>query len=95
VSEQTVEDWYRDGRAVSKCPEGDKKCEHPAFSAILLLVIVIGGIALFVVVCSVSTLVIDRWTRCRQRPNLLERLHPYQPTSVADEAQRWLQAEQG
>jgi hypothetical protein len=58
-------------------------------------VAVIGGIALYVVVCSVSTLVIDRWIRRPRRPDLLERLQPYQPTSVADEARRWLEDQRG
>jgi hypothetical protein len=38
-----------------------------------------------------ATLLIDaRWRRCR-RPDLADRLLPYQPVSVADEAQRWLE----
>jgi hypothetical protein len=55
---------------------------------ILSPVAVIGGTALFILVSSVSTFVIDRWMTRRQRPTLLERLQPYQPPSVADEAQR-------
>jgi hypothetical protein len=58
-------------------------------------VAVIAGIGIFVVVCSVSTLVIDRWIRRPRRPDLLERLRAYQPKSVADEAQRWLEEQQG
>jgi peptidoglycan/LPS O-acetylase OafA/YrhL len=57
---------------------------------ILFAVAVIGGIALFVLVSAISTLLIDRWLRRRHRMTLLERSRPYQPTSVADEAQRWL-----
>jgi hypothetical protein len=52
---------------------------------------VIGGVALFIVVSSVSTLAIDRWIRRRQRMTFLERLKPYRRISVADEAQRWLE----
>jgi hypothetical protein len=52
---------------------------------------VIGWVALFIVVSSVSTLAIDKWIRRRQRMTLLERLRPYHQLSVADEAQRWLE----
>jgi hypothetical protein len=37
-----------------------------------------------------ATLTIDGWLRSRSRPSLTERLAPFQPESVADEAQRWL-----
>jgi hypothetical protein len=33
---------------------------------------------------------LDAWWRRWDRPDLAERLMPYQPGSVADEAQRWL-----
>jgi hypothetical protein len=52
---------------------------------------VIGGVALFIVVSSVSTLAIDRWIRRRQRMTLLGRLKPCRRLSVADETQRWLE----
>jgi peptidoglycan/LPS O-acetylase OafA/YrhL len=66
-----------------------------AFDGILWPVAVIAGIALFVVVASVSTLVIDQWIRRPRRSHLLERLQAYHPTSVADEAQRWLEEQHG
>jgi hypothetical protein len=58
-------------------------------------VVIIAGISLSLVVWIVSTLVIERWIARRQRPSLLERLQPCQPLSVADEAQRWLEEQQG
>ncbi len=70
-------------------------CEHPAFRGILLPVVVISGVALALVVWWVSALVIDRWIRRRQRPSLLDRLQHYQRTSVAEEAQRWLEGPHG
>ena len=39
------------------------------------------------------TLLIDARAR-RLRPDLTERLLPYQPTSIADEAERWLHRQQ-
>ena len=38
-----------------------------------------------------AALIIDAFAR-RRRPDLAERLRPYQPRSVSDEAQRWLAA---
>jgi hypothetical protein len=38
-----------------------------------------------------TTLPIDEWVRWRRRPSLTERLAPFQPASLADEAQRWLE----
>ena len=35
-------------------------------------------------------LMIDALSRWRRHVDLTERLHPYQPTAVADEADRWL-----
>jgi len=61
---------------------------------ILSPVVVIVGIALSIVVWAVSAVVLDRWIQRRQRRSLLERLQPYQPRSVADEAQRWLEEQQ-
>jgi peptidoglycan/LPS O-acetylase OafA/YrhL len=59
-------------------------------------VVVIAGIVLSVVVAGVFTRVIEAWhSRRRPRKSLLEHLQPYQPTSVADEAQRWLDQQQG
>lgn len=40
-----------------------------------------------------AALIIDAVT-ARRRPDLAERLRPYQPRSVSDEAQRWLAARQ-
>jgi hypothetical protein len=37
-----------------------------------------------------ATLLIDAWLRGRHRPNLAERLRPFHPPSVADEAHDWL-----
>jgi hypothetical protein len=65
--------------------------EHPNIDVRLSAMAVIGGVALFIVVSSVSTLAIDRWIRRRQRMTFLERLKPYRRISVADEAQRWLE----
>jgi hypothetical protein len=67
-----------------------------ALRGILSHVVVIGGIALSVVVAGVASMVMDAWlNRRRPRQSLLERLEPRQPTSVADEAQRWLDEQQG
>jgi hypothetical protein len=38
-----------------------------------------------------AALIIDSFTG-RRRPDLAERLQPYQPRSVGDEAERWLAA---
>ena len=35
--------------------------------------------------------VIDAWMRRDRRPDVAERLRPFGPASVADEAQRWLE----
>jgi hypothetical protein len=53
-------------------------------------VAVIVVVALYLVVWAAFALSMDRWISGRPRPSLLERLQPYQPTSVAEEAQRWL-----
>jgi hypothetical protein len=37
-----------------------------------------------------ATLLLDAWCRRWRGPDLADRLRPYQPVSVADEAQRWL-----
>jgi hypothetical protein len=37
-----------------------------------------------------STLLVDAWWRRWDRPDLAERLLPFQPGSVVDEAQHWL-----
>ena len=51
-------------------------------------------IALFVVVGLLvwigSTLVIDAWLQHRRRLDLAERLRPFQPMAIGDEAERWL-----
>jgi hypothetical protein len=69
-------------------------CEHRTVGGIVSPVVVIVGIALSILVWAVSALVMDKWIRRRQRQSLLERLQPYQPRSVADEAQRWLEEQQ-
>jgi hypothetical protein len=38
-----------------------------------------------------ATLLLDAWWRRSQRPDLAERLRPFQVDSVADQAQRWVQ----
>ena len=57
-------------------------------AGVLLAPVVIAvGIALW----AATSFVIDAW-RCRHpAADLLERLNRFQPPSVADEAQRWLQ----
>jgi hypothetical protein len=60
----------------------------------LSYVALFGGIAVFVVVWGVSALAIDRWITRRSRRSLRERLEARRPTSVADQAQRWLQEQQ-
>jgi hypothetical protein len=37
-----------------------------------------------------ATLLLDAWWRRSDRPDLAERLLPYQPESVSDEAECWL-----
>jgi hypothetical protein len=37
-----------------------------------------------------STLLLDAWWRRQKRPDLAERLRPFQPDSLADEAKQWL-----
>jgi hypothetical protein len=37
-----------------------------------------------------ATLIIDGYLRRQRRPDLAERLRPFQPSSVADEAEVWL-----
>ncbi|HUJ67832.1 MAG TPA: hypothetical protein VLX59_19970 [Acidimicrobiales bacterium] len=56
--------------------------------------VVIAGIALFVIVWGVSAIVIGGWIRHPQRRSLLERLKPYNRVSVADEAQTWREYQQ-
>ena len=38
-----------------------------------------------------ATLLIDAWLRPSRRPDLAERLRPFAPTTIADEAEEWLQ----
>jgi hypothetical protein len=40
------------------------------------------------------TLLLDAWSS-RRAANLIERLRPYQAASLADEAQRWLECQDG
>jgi hypothetical protein len=37
-----------------------------------------------------TTLILDAWWRRKRRPDLAERLRPFRPASLADEAQDWL-----
>jgi hypothetical protein len=37
-----------------------------------------------------STLLLDAWWRRQRRPGLTERLRPFQPVDLADEARQWL-----
>jgi hypothetical protein len=37
-----------------------------------------------------STLLLDAWWRRGSRPDLAERLRPFQPADLADEARQWL-----
>jgi hypothetical protein len=56
------------------------------------MVIVI--VALAALVWSVVRFILDSLERRRRRPHLYERLRPYHPaTSVADEAEEWLQSQ--
>jgi hypothetical protein len=50
---------------------------------------VVALIVVGVLVWGGSTLLLDAWWK-RQPTDLAERLRPFQPRSVADEAQRWL-----
>ena len=59
-----------------------------------MAVVVIVGVGLFVIACSIAALVINGWVRRHKRLSLLARLQLYQPKSVADEAQRWLEEHQ-
>jgi hypothetical protein len=53
---------------------------------VIALLVVFG-----MVVWGAATLVIDTWQRGRHcRPSLSDRLAPQQPSSIADEARRWL-----
>jgi hypothetical protein len=40
-----------------------------------------------------AALVLDAWWRRERRPDLAERLRPFQPASLAEEAQEWLDKE--
>jgi hypothetical protein len=56
----------------------------------IVLVVVVGGL----LVWADATLIIDDWQRARRqrrRPDLTERVLPFQPMSLASEAQRWLE----
>lgn len=55
---------------------------------ILLLLVV------FFLIWAGVTLIIDAWMRREGRPDLTERLRPFQPQSLADEAQEWLQRQE-
>jgi hypothetical protein len=37
-----------------------------------------------------TTVLLDAWMRRQRRPTLAERLAPFQPRHVADEAEEWL-----
>jgi hypothetical protein len=50
----------------------------------ILLIVVVG-----VLVWTGVTLIVDGWMRRQRRPDLAERLRPFQP-SVGDEAEVWL-----
>jgi hypothetical protein len=41
-----------------------------------------------------ATLIIDDILRRRRRPDRADRLRPFRPTTVADEAQAWLQRQE-
>jgi len=51
----------------------------------MVIVLVIG-----LLVWAGAALLIDAWHKRARRPDLTERLAPFQPRSVADEAQEWL-----
>jgi hypothetical protein len=40
-----------------------------------------------------ATLMLDAWIRRQRRPDLAERLLPYRPRSLGDDAQDWLDNE--
>jgi hypothetical protein len=42
-----------------------------------------------------TSILIDAFSRRRKRRSLLERLQPYQPKSLGDQAERWLREQQG
>jgi hypothetical protein len=47
-------------------------------------------VVVFLLVWAGVTLMIDGWVRRQRRRDLTERLWPFRPATVADEAQRWL-----
>jgi hypothetical protein len=51
------------------------------------------AILVFFLVWVGTTLLIDAWLRRPRRPDLAERLRPFRPSSLADEAQDWLDKE--
>jgi hypothetical protein len=54
---------------------------------VVLLLVVIP-----ILVCAAVTLVVDGWERLRPPPDL-SGFVPYGPTSIADEAQKWLESQ--
>jgi hypothetical protein len=55
------------------------------------VILAIAGVGLLVWVG--STLLGDAWLRRSRRATLADRLAPYQPTPVAEDAERWLRAQ--
>jgi hypothetical protein len=47
-------------------------------------------IAVGLLVWAGTTLIVDGWQRRPKRPDLAERLRPFQPGSLADQARDWL-----
>jgi hypothetical protein len=54
------------------------------------VVVLVLLVLVFMLVWSGATLLIDAWLRRPRRLGLVERLMPFQPPSLADEAQEWL-----
>jgi hypothetical protein len=57
---------------------------------VVALVLVAAGL----LVWAGTTLILDASWRCRRRPDLAERLRPFQPVDLADQAQDWLDSGQ-
>jgi hypothetical protein len=51
---------------------------------VILLILVVG-----LLMWTGTTLLLDAWWRWK-RPDLADRLRPFRPTTIADEAQHWL-----
>jgi hypothetical protein len=53
-------------------------------------VVIVAVIFVGLLVWAGTTLILDGWMRRPRRPDLAERLRPFQPVDLADEARDWL-----